>query len=207
MVATTAPADSAATPGAPTLGAAQQRELADANRRARTVRRAAGVAAFNGWTTGLLAACSAPFAWFGAVNLLIAGGLGVVAFNEFRGRRRLLRFDPSGAALLGWNQLGFLAGIVAYCLWRVAAGFFGEGPFAAELAAKPELRQVFDSAEGFDAAYRVAIVAFYGLVIVLSLLFQGGNAVYYFTRRRHVGAYLRDTPEWVVRLQRLTEHG
>jgi hypothetical protein len=35
------------------------------------------------------------------------------------------------------------------------------------------------------------------------MVFQGLNAVYYFTRRKHVVACLHDTPEWVLDLERL----
>jgi hypothetical protein len=42
----------------------------------------------------------------------------------------------------------------------------------------------------------------YGLVLVGSVLMQGLTALYYFTRARHMRAYLRDTPPWVVELQR-----
>jgi hypothetical protein len=41
----------------------------------------------------------------------------------------------------------------------------------------------------------------YGSVIALSALFQGLNAVYYFTRRKYVTAYLAETPEWVRELR------
>jgi succinate dehydrogenase/fumarate reductase cytochrome b subunit len=83
-------------------------------------------------------------------------------------------------------------------------GLTGEGPFAAELKTKPELRAAFASLDGMDQLYRVLIAAVYGTVIVLSVVFQGLNAVYYFTRRKHVSDYVRETPDWVLDLQRLT---
>ena len=51
--------------------------------------------------------------------IAITLGLSIVAYNEFRGRKRLLNFDPSAATMLGWNQLGLLAMIVVYCLWML----------------------------------------------------------------------------------------
>jgi hypothetical protein len=47
-------------------------------------------------------------------------------------------------------------------------------------------------------------VVLYGSVIALSALFQGANALYYFSRRKYVEAYVRDTPVWVVDLERAT---
>lgn len=86
----------------------------------------------------------------------------------------------------------------------LATSLSGEGPFAAELRAKPELAAAIDNVEQFDQIYRLIMAAVYGMVIVLSVLFQGLNAFYYFSRRKHVEAYLQQTPEWVVDLQRLT---
>jgi hypothetical protein len=66
------------------LGPEQRQEFALANQRAKGIRRAAGVAAFNGWAIGLFAAVSAPFALFSLAGLFVTIGLSVVAYNEFR---------------------------------------------------------------------------------------------------------------------------
>ena len=73
------------------------------------------------------------------------------------------------------------------------------------------LRQNFlwklGSLDEFDYLYKVLVVAVYGTVIVLSAIFQGLNAFYYFTRRKHVEAYVQETPDWVLDLQRMTTSG
>ena len=46
------------------LNQSQQHEVAAAHERAGKIRKAASVARFNGWMTGIFAACSAPFALF-----------------------------------------------------------------------------------------------------------------------------------------------
>ncbi len=43
-----------------------------------------------------------------------------------------------------------------------------------------------------------------GAVIVLSGIFQGLNARYYFVRAGRLRDYVRDTPQWVLDLQRST---
>jgi len=199
MIATTLTAD----PSGP-LSPAQQSQIAAAKERARKIRQAAKVAGFNGWVTSIFAICSAPFALFSLPGFLVTVGLSVVAYNEFRGRRRLLQFDGEAPRLLGWNQVGFLVMIILYCTWMLFTGLSGEGPFAAELKAKPELADVFGSVDDFDRIYRMAVVAIYGTTIVLSVIFQGLNASYYFTRRKHIVDYLKETPDWVLNLQRLT---
>ena len=50
--------------------------------------------------------------------------------------------------------------------------------------------------------YKTITIAIYGGLIAATLIFQGINALYYFTRRKHVEAYVSETPEWVVDLQR-----
>lgn len=179
-------------------------ELATANDRAKKIRKAASVAAFNGWVTAVFAVCSAPFAPFSLVSFLVTVGLSVIAYNEFQGRKRLQMFDPGAAKLLGWNQLGFLGLITGYCVWMLFTGLTSESPIAAEVAANPDLERALGSLDQFDFLYKAIVVAVYGTVIFLSVIFQGINAVYYFTRRKHVEAYLSETPDWVVDVQRTT---
>ncbi len=187
------------------LSREHHQELALANSRAKKVRRAAGVAAFNGWSIGIVAALSVPFALFSISGFLVTLGLAIIAANEFRGRRGLLRFDPAATALLGWNQIGLISLIVLYCVWMLFSNLTGAGPFASELQANPELASALGSMEEFDHLFKGIVIAVYGSVIVISVLFQGFNAYYYFTRREHVEAYLRATPDWVLELQRSTE--
>jgi hypothetical protein len=193
-----------ANPAAGPLSAGHLQELAQAQSRAKKIRTAAGVAAFNGWMTAFFAVASAPFAPFSFAGALVTLGLGVVAYNEFQGRRKLLQFDARGADLLGWNQLGFLGLIVVYSAWMLFTGLTGEGPFAGELQRNPELAGVLGSLQQYDDLYRLIVVAVYGSVIVLSSIFQGGNAWYYFSRRKLLAGYLRDTPVWICDLQRAT---
>lgn len=195
----------AVNPGPPgPLSEFQQQEVAAAHNRAKKIRKAAAVAGFNGWATGILAVCSLPFAFSSLSSFLVAVGLSVVAYNEFRGRQRLLQFDKSAPALLGWNQIGLLALIVIYCVWMLAAGLASDGPFTAELQANPELGEALGSVEGLDEAYQLILVAVYVGIIALSIVFQGLNAFYYFSRSKHLTAYLQDTADWVLNLQRLT---
>lgn len=186
------------------LGPEEHQQLAAAQARAAKVRRVAAVAGFNGWATGILAVCSAPFALFSFSGLVVTAILALVAYNEFRGRRRLLQFDDHAPAFLGWNQVGLLAAIIGYCLWMLFVGLTGEGPFAAEFAAQPELAQVLGSADELDGVYRWMLVAVYATTIVLSIVFQGLNAAYYFTRSKLLDEYLTNTPRWVLDLQRIT---
>jgi hypothetical protein len=188
------------------LNVEHRRELVAARDRSTAIRKTARVAAFNGWTTGLIAALSAPFSLFSPVGLAVTAGIAFVAYNEFRGRKRLLSFDPSGAQLLGWNQAGFLAMIIAYCLWSMFTNT------SASITLPPELQSADMEAllaqsggigDLLDPGFiNKLVVYFYSGVIALSTLFQGGTALYYFSRRRLVEEYNAETPEWVRDVQR-----
>jgi hypothetical protein len=65
-------------------------------------------------------------------------------------------------------------------------------------ATKKEMLSMVGDLEGL---YKTATLAMYGGAIVLSMLFQGGNALYYFTRRRHVEDFIAETPQWVRDVQ------
>jgi hypothetical protein len=179
------------------LSAAHHEQLAAARDRAKPIRKAARVAAFNGWTTAGIAGLSLPFALFDRTGALLTLGLALIAYNEFRGRKRLLNFDPSAATLLGWNQLGLLAMIVVYSLWSMYGSFGEASALSAELKGYSELDGLLGNSGGLDGLFKQVSIAVYGGVIVLSAIFQGGNAWYYFTRRRRIDNFIAATPDWV----------
>jgi hypothetical protein len=183
------------------LSAALRRELVAAREREKPIRKAARVAAFNGWTTAVVAALSAPFAVFDHSSFPLTVALAIVAYNELRGRRQLLNFDPRAATLLGWNQLGLLMVIVVYCLWSLWGNLGETGALSAELQAYADLDSALGTSGGFEGLYRTVTLAMYGGAVGLSVLFQGGNALYYFTRRRRVDDFVAETPQWIREVQ------
>jgi len=126
-------------------------------------------------------------------GFMVGIGLVIVAWNEFRGRGLLSRFDPRGPKLLGWNQVALMGLVILHCLWsmyRTAADPTGEVLQLEELAGLPA-----DFVTGLT-------ISVYGFAIVLTLLFQGLNARYYFARISLLADYLRETPGWIIDLQR-----
>lgn len=188
----------------PPLTDSHQKALRAAALRAEPIRRAGRVATFNAWTTAILATLSAPFALFSPAGAAVFAALALVAWNEFRGRRRLLTYDPAGPTILGWNQLGLLAVITLYCVWALYSNLWGANSVTAQLESHPEITAAIGSTERLDSLVRVVVVALYGSVIALSILFQGATATYYFTRRKYVEAYVKETPAWVVDLRQAT---
>lgn len=184
------------------LSSEQQKELALANARAQKILAATKVATFNGWTIGAFAAItllvalfSLLFALFSPTALVIGVGMAIVARNEFRGRGLLRRFDPQGPRLLGRNQVGFMTLIIGYCVWSMYSALTNPIPQLGELEA------VLGAPGGLMTNLTVAV---YAVAIVLTLLFQGLNARYYFARIKLVQGYLEETPAWIIDLQRAT---
>ncbi|HEX2475431.1 MAG TPA: hypothetical protein VHK01_11825 [Lacipirellulaceae bacterium] len=183
------------------LTAQHHRELAQARQNAKAINKAARVANFNGWATAIVALLSAPFALFSISGALVFIGLSVIAYNELRGRNRLLQFDRSAATFLGWNQLALLAIIVIYCLWAIQSNFSEAKAVTAELGAYADVQAVLGSPEQIEKLAREVVLLFYGSVIAASVVFQGLTALYYFSRRKHIDAYIAGTPEWIRQLQ------
>jgi len=178
------------------LSAEHQREIVAAGDRAASIVGAAKVAAFNGWTIGFFAVASMLFGLFSLTGFLVGAGLAVVARNELVGLRRVRSFDPSGLELLWRNQLGLMGLIIVYCVWSIYRATSRPDPDMAELT---ELL-----GEGTGDLLRSLTVTLYIAVMIATVIFQGLNARYYFVRIARMRDYLRDTPAWVVELQRAT---
>ena len=199
-------APAAAQDGSAPLSPEHLQQLDQARRRAKKVLGAGRMALFNGITIGIFAGFALLFALlsplFGEIDvaaLVMAVALGLMTWNEFRGRRLLRRFDSRGPRVLGWNQLALMVLIAGYCAWMIARSHFGPGPYAEDIAREPMLEPTLAP---IGKLHRILTWAVYGGVLLGTVLFQGLNALYYFTRRRHLEAYLAETPDWVVHLQR-----
>jgi hypothetical protein len=125
------------------------------------------------------------------VGLLIVAA-GVI---ELRGRRRLLRRDAGGMKLLVRAQLFLLGVILVYCVSRL-------GSFDAETAMAsltPEMEMVLKE-NGLARAdilplLQIGFYVLYGTLAFVSLIFQGGLALYYRSRTRVVTEALTTPPE------------
>jgi hypothetical protein len=178
------------------LSALHVRELADARKRATKIRRAAAVASFNGWTTGLFGTLSLLTGFWSLTALLLGLCLIAIAFNELHARKALLQFDPRGAVRLAYNQVFLAVVIGAYCLWSIRETLQTAGAgtsLTGDAGADAMLADVGGMA-------RDITVMVYGVAIVLSGLIQGLTALYYLSRRSYIAAYRSGTPEWILRL-------
>jgi hypothetical protein len=171
------------------------------------IKRATWTALGSSIVTLLIGASAVPFLliWPSLSGFLITVGLGVIGVVEFLGYRKLRKADPTAARFLATNQLAFLGLIVFYCLFQMLSFSPEDAKSAAlspevraQLSAMPDMASAID--RDIEQWAPLVTYGFYSLVIVLSLFFQGGMAYYYFTRRKFLEAFQRQTPPWVRRL-------
>jgi hypothetical protein len=123
--------------------------------------------------------------------------IGAVGIFEWLGYQQLKRAEPAGAAYLGRNQLLFLGIITAYCLWQCIS--FSPDEIRAALTqggAGMAYADLGISVDDLVTMLPLFIYAFYALIVVLSVFFQGGLALYYFTRKKPIERYLSRYPDW-----------
>lgn len=181
------------------LTAEHVRELELARRRAKRIRRAVGVARFNGWTVGFFAVLSLLIGFFSLPSLLIGVALAVVSYHEFAGARQLRLFDERAGRRLGFNQLGLGSVLIVYAVWSIFRTLTAPSPLVGELASLGDAAELVGSIESLTTTISLAV---YGGLIVGTVIFQGGTAWYYFTRGACIRAYRRETPGWVLELDR-----
>jgi hypothetical protein len=169
-------------------------DLQDVGDSYRAIRKTAAVANFSGITTVTLAVATAAFTAFSpdALGIFATLVLGAVGIVEILGRKKLLNGDENATKVLALNQLGFLAAIVIYCI--VQMGRFSLSSLTAQLP--PEIGPLDPSTQRL---VRQLWYGFYILLIVLSLAFQGGLALYYHRCRKHVARFAK-AQDWEKQL-------
>ncbi len=182
-------------PEAPALSAEHYAQLAAAHLAFAPLRRALRVVGFSAGTLALFAVLSLPFALFSVKGAYVAIALSVAAFFEFRGRAALAKLDRSGVRILVWNQAAFTVVMAVYCLWSMAEAWFGPDLYAEVAVQQPEVGELLAP---YSEMFRQAAVGFYGFVLLAGLIVQAMVVRYYLTRRKHVEAYLAQTPAWIL---------
>jgi hypothetical protein len=174
------------TESAPT---AEQRELSRAAELGAPLRRAAKLARSNGLGYAVFGALTILLSLpLDIAGLLLGGCLLAVGIAQQRTASRLVAGDPTAPGVLARNELLLLAAITVYAVAQMTILRAGTSA---------DLEMLGDSA-GVDVAGLVDAVAgaVYGGVIVISLVYQGGMALYFRRRLPIVERYANEVPEW-----------
>jgi hypothetical protein len=139
-----------------------------------------------------------------AASTLMSLCVSAIGATEYYGYLQLRKMRPGAALLLALNQTVFCTIIVLYCV----AAISGFNTTSLDSAISPQLRQALgqtssgapDLTQQIGHVAELATYALYGLIIILTLAFQGGLAAYYFTRRPLFQAYHAQTPTWIRQL-------
>jgi len=183
------------------ISPAQLEQLSLAEQRERRFAGALKVAAFNGYGLAVVGSLALLFDLSEPASWLLAAALLALAYQELRGRKLLASYDRSGLTVLMRNQLALIVVVCLYSLSRIYAALHGDNPLAQVLRDNADAAEVMEASELLDdtsSMYRYGIVAFYALVMALTALIQGGCALYYATRRKHLNTFLSETPAWVI---------
>src|ERR1035437_512508 len=190
--------DPPAAAGSP-LSAAHFSEIEIANKRAKKIRRATRIAQTDAWICAIFAGLTLLSGLFSLSALLLGLGMAFCAFNAFRGAKRLQLFDSSAPRLLALNQLLLAAALILYAIYSLWAASHGKSAFAAAIAAEPGIASGLGNLEQLEWVIYVAI---FGGLIIGTTIAQGLAAIYYITRRKHLAAYVAQTPAWILAMQK-----
>jgi hypothetical protein len=124
--------------------------------------------------------------------------LGVIGFVEVRSAAQLKRLKVEATRTLAFNQLVLAALLIVYAAWRLYVTS-QPGALSAEMGVNdPDVASMLGSVE--DLTHVITRVL-YGGLIAYAVCAPGGLAWYYFSRAKHLKAYLAQTPAWILTLQ------
>jgi hypothetical protein len=185
----------------PAISEAQLIEIARGEEREKKLSFAGKLATFNGIFVGLFAFVAFASGIFDGTSLILALPLAAIAFVELGGSKQLARYERKGLVMLTYNQAALIAVVGVYSLVQIRTAMTHPNPLGQLITESAELSEVL-GAEGvgsdFDELYRSVTTMFYTVVIIVTALSQGACALYYWTRLKHLDAFLAQTPAWVV---------
>jgi hypothetical protein len=185
--------------GPPALSQEQLRQLTEARGGFRRIRRAVAVARIDAWTIAVFAGLTLVCGLFSLAGVAMGAGMGIIAYVEFRGAGGLGRLETRWARVLGWNQLAFAGMLITYAVWSILRELSGVSAYGAIKAADPGLAGMLQPFEGLA---RLITLAVYGGLIAVAVFAQGGMALFYYTRARHIRDYLAQTAPWILQMQK-----
>lgn len=154
----------------------------------KTLRSVLTLSAIDGWSVALFAGfCTLISLVFGEwVGVYIGGLITAAGVMELRGRRQLLRGEANGMNGLVRAQLIILATILLYAFRNLLA--FDEATIMEGMT--PDMRLVLDqygiSIETLRTMIKPIYYGFYLVVMGVTVLFNGGLALFYRTRREKI---------------------
>jgi hypothetical protein len=186
-------------PPSPTLTPEHLDQLTTARTQSKKIRRAIAVAAFDGYTIATFAGLTLLTGLTDPASILLGLAMSAVAIIELRAGNKLRRLNPAAAKTLGFNQLAFAAVLIVYAITRLIAAYHAPSPYQAYKSADPAMAKMLNPIEDLS---RLVNVGIYAAMIGIACVAQGGLALYYFSRAKHLHRYVHTTPQWILTMQR-----
>jgi hypothetical protein len=189
-------------PGSPAQTAPSREHLEQiqaARVAAKPIRRAVSYATLSGWSMAVFSLLTMATSFGSAAGWMLGIALAAVAYFELRGAKQLARLDASVPQRLAINQLILGLALVLYAGWGVFRAFTGPSAFGELNNADPQLKMMIGPVDQLEQAITGAL---YLALMLIGLLVPACTAIFYATRRHHLAAYLKQTPPWIVELNR-----
>jgi hypothetical protein len=197
----TVPQPIPATPAVPAFTPENVAQISEAKARFKKIARAIAVAKFDAWTVAIFGGLTfiVGLASFSIVGTLLGAGMSYVAYAEFTEAARLRKLDPDAPKKLAVNQVILGSLLMGYAIYMLLtthvdmtqyADLAGAGQMGAKMA--DDLNQMT------TMIYHLVYVC----LIAIAIFAQGGTALFYLSRKKHVQSYLEHTPQWIVEMQR-----
>jgi len=175
-------------------------QINEARKSSRKIRRAINVARFDGWTLAIAAGLTVVFSIGDISGMAIGLILGLIAGVELYSANRLRVLQPESARVLGFNQIALALLLIIYSTWRIYSELSGKGEMA-EIGNDPMVAQTLKDS-GITQLVTMTVIAIYSGLIAIAICAQGGLAIYYFTRVKHIRKHLAQTPQWIIEMQK-----
>lgn len=176
-------------------------QLAAARKNGGRIRRAVIVALISAWTLAVFAALTllGSLLFFSWSALAVGLGLSWCAGMEFRGAAAMKRLSLHAPRLLATNQIVLAIVLISYSAWSWFASVHYPSDLQQQLAQMPELAEMGGNLN--TLAQDIAAIV-YLTVIIAAAAGCGLTALYYFTRYSALQQYLKNTPAWIIDLER-----
>lgn len=176
-------------------------QLQNAKRGMRKIRRAISTATFDGGTLVVFGLMTFILGMGDVVSVALGVGLMAIGAIELYAARRLKRLEPPAIGFLFWNQIALGSMLLIYAIWRVFDVVHNpaNSALATEAAAAGLNAGDLQGLAGLDQSITLLV---YSSLMAVAVFGQGSMALFYFTRRKHLHAYLAQTPPWITQMQK-----
>jgi hypothetical protein len=174
-------------------------QIAQARIDFKPIRRAAATATCSAWTMAIFGAITLITSLNSFTGALLGAGMCAISIFEFGGAKEIRRLNPEAPKQLVRNQLVLGVMLLIYSSVSLYTTITSPNEIEQTAQSTPEAAQLL---KPFGRIERIAEVGVCAAMIVAAIGGCGGTAWYYSRRRRHIERYLRESPQWIIELQR-----